>query len=147
MTPSQPTPILALDVGDRRIGLAACGEARLIAQPLGVIRRKALAADIAAVLRHAREQGAGLILVGLPLSLDGSVGPQAERTLAFFDALRVAIEEQSLGIALEMWDERFSSVEAERKLKEVRRMPARETGMLDAAAAAVVLQSYLDAHR
>ena len=141
------TPILALDVGDRRIGLAECGEARLIATPLGAVRRKSLAQDMAAVVRLVREQKAGLILVGLPISLDGTLGPQARRTLSFCDALKAALAAESLAIAVETWDERYSYVEAERLMREAGRQPSRDKGRLDASAAAVILQSYLDAHR
>ncbi len=141
------TPILALDVGERRIGLAACGEARSIARPLGAIRRKGLARDLAAILRAAQEQKAGLILVGLPISLNGTLGPQAQRTLELCEALRKALAEAGLAAAVETWDERYTSVEAERLLGERGRLPARATGRVDAVAAAVILQSYLDAAR
>jgi putative Holliday junction resolvase len=140
------TPILALDVGDRRIGLAACGAARSIAAPLGALRRKGLAAGIAAVIKAAQEQQAGLILVGLPLLLDGAIGAQAQRTLDFCDALRLALAEAGLPLPVETWDERFSSVEAERLMREAGRQPSRDRARLDATAAAVILQSYLDAH-
>ncbi|MBI2172162.1 MAG: Holliday junction resolvase RuvX [Chloroflexi bacterium] len=141
------TPILALDVGERRIGMATCGEARSIAAPLGAMRRKGLGPDVAAVIKAAQERQAGLILVGLPLLLDGAIGAQAQRTLDFCDALRLALAEAGLPLPVETWDERFSSVEAERLMREAGRRPSRDRARLDATAAAVILQSYLDAHR
>lgn len=139
------TPILSLDVGEHRIGLAVCGEARRIARPLGAIRRRRLAVDLAAILRRLREQRAGMVLVGLPFSLDGTLGPQAHSTLVFCDVLRAALREEGLDVPVETWDERFTSVEAERLLREKGRLPSRASGRFDALAAAIILQSYLDA--
>ncbi|MBI4338540.1 MAG: Holliday junction resolvase RuvX [Chloroflexi bacterium] len=141
------TSILALDVGERRIGLATCGEARSIATPRGALSRRGRQRDLAALLRIVQEGGIGLIIVGLPISLDGALGPQAQRTLAFCDALQQALQEAGVPARVETWDERYSTVEAERLLRDAGRQPSRDKARLDASAAAVILQSYLDAHR
>ena len=133
---------LGLDVGQRRTGLAICDPGGLLATPYTTITAKTPEKDIAAILTIAREEEIGLIVVGLPLSLDGTVGPQAQLTLDFCDALRAASH-----VPVETWDERFSTVEAEVRLHEAGVAPSRDRARLDAAAAAVLLQSYLDAHR
>ncbi len=133
---------LCLDVGERRIGLAISDPGGRLATPYSAIRRRDQQRDIAAVLKIAREEEITLIVVGMPWSLDGSVGPQAERTLAFCRAL-----EASSHVPVEVWDERYSSVEAEHRLIEAGVSPSRNRGRVDASAAAVILQAYLDARR
>ena len=133
---------LGLDVGQRRTGLAVSDSGGLLATPYTTIIAKTPQKDIAAILTIAREEEIGLIVVGLPLSLDGTVGPQAQLTLDFCDALRAASH-----VPVETWDERYSTVEAEAHLREAGVAPSRNRARLDAAAAAVLLQSYLDARR
>ena len=134
--------VLGLDVGGRRIGLAISDGAGLLATPYSAIQRRSLEQDIAAIVGIVHEEEVGQIIVGLPLSLDGSVGPQAERTMAFYEALKAASP-----VPVKTWDERFSSAEAEQRLREAGISPSRNRGRLDASAAAVVLQAYLDAQR
>ena len=133
---------LCLDVGGKRIGLAISDPGGRLATPYDAIRRRDQQRDIATVLKVAREEEIALIVVGMPWSLDGSVGPQAERTLAFCRAL-----EASSHVPVEMWDERYSSVEAEHRLIEAGVTPSRNRARVDASAAAVILQAYLDAQR
>jgi putative holliday junction resolvase len=133
---------LALDVGQRRIGLAISDSGGLLATPYTTITVKTPEEDIAAILTIAKQEQIALIVVGLPLSLDGTVGPQARFTLDFCDALRVASH-----VPVETWDERYSTVEAEVRLREAGVAPSRHRARLDAAAATVLLQSYLDARR
>ena len=134
--------VLGLDVGQRRTGLAVSDSDGLLATPYTTITAKTPQKDIAAILAIAKEEEIGLIVVGLPLSLDGTVGPQAQLTLDFCDALRAASH-----LPVETWDERYSTVEAGTRLHEAGVAPSRNRARLDAAAAAVLLQSYLDAHR
>ncbi|MDO8750010.1 MAG: Holliday junction resolvase RuvX [Dehalococcoidia bacterium] len=136
------TRLLGLDVGERRIGLAISDRDGSLATPYNTIERHGLERDIAAILKLVRQEEVGTIVVGEPLSLDGSVGPQAKRTLAFYEALKAASP-----VPVDTWDERFSTVEAERLLREAGIAPSRNRARLDAAAAAVILQGYLDAHR
>ncbi|MBI4200169.1 MAG: Holliday junction resolvase RuvX [Chloroflexi bacterium] len=132
--------VLGLDVGERRIGLALSDEGGILATPRGAMERRSPSEDVVAILEIARREGVGRIIVGLPASLSGGLGPQAERTLAF----RRLLEEGS-PVPVESWDERLSTVEAGRRLREAGVSPSREKGRRDAAAAAVVLQAYLDA--
>ena len=136
------TRVLGLDVGEKRIGLAISDGNGILATPYSVIQRRGQEQPIATILRVAHEEDVGLILVGMPLSLDGSMGPQAERTMGFCNALKAAGP-----LPVETWDERFSSVEAERLLREAGLSPSRHRGRVDATAAAVILQGYLDAQR
>ena len=139
MSSTTNTRVLGLDVGERRIGVAISGGAGLLATPYTTIQRRSQPQDIATIVRVAQEEMVGQIIVGVPLSLDGSVGPQAERTMAFFEALKAASP-----VPVKTWDERFSSAEAEQRLREAGISPSRNRGRLDASAAAVVLQAYLD---
>ncbi len=133
---------LCLDVGERRIGLAISDPGGRLATPYDAIVRRDQQRDIAAVLKVAREEEITLLVVGMPWLLDGRVGHQAERTLAFSRALEAASP-----IPVEMWDERYSSVEAEHRLIEAGVSPSRNRARLDASAAAVILQAYLDAQQ
>ena len=140
---SSPTRILALDVGGRHTGVAISDPTATIARPLETIHhrsRKELASAVAALVA---EHEVGTVVVGRPLSLDGRVGPQAERV----DRSAEALAEQ-LDVPVVLWDERFSTATAEEILRETRsekaRRRARSDGEIDAIAAAVILQSYLD---
>jgi len=134
--------ILALDIGDRRIGVAISDPTGLIARPLAIIARKDDSVDIQTILDLANDHGVERIIAGLPLSLDSCLGPQAEKVQCFATKLATAAV-----MPLELRDERFSTITArEHRLgsgmgKKKRRTPD------DAAAAAVILQSYLDETR
>ena len=134
--------LLALDVGDRRIGVAISDSIGILASPLTTIRRRSEERDVRAVLDLVSEHGVGGIVVGMPFSLSGGKGPQAVAVERFRDALAaraaVPVAEQ---------DERYSTVEAERLLRETGAEPSKDRARVDAAAAAVVLQAYLDAAR
>ena len=133
---------LCLDLGDRRIGLAISDAGGTLATPLGYIQRTRLQVDIQRVLDHAREREADAIVAGLPISLNGSIGPQARLVEGFIEALREKTE-----LTVDTMDERYSTAEAERLLRQAGRQPSRNKGELDAAAAAVILQAYLDRER
>ena len=135
------TRFLGLDVGGRRIGVAISDRNGSLATPYNALTRHGLERDIAAILRLVQQEEVGTIVVGEPLSLDGTVGPQAKLTLAFCAALKTASP-----VPVDTWDERFSTMEAEGLLREAGVAPSRNRARLDAAAAAVILQGYLDAH-
>jgi len=131
--------ILGLDYGEKRIGVAlASGEARL-AVPLSVIERSGEAADLDKVFALIEQYDVERIVVGLPRSLDGSIGPQAEEVLAFTGALT-----EHVAVAVDTWDERFTSVAADSLLSEAGVKRERRKGRRDAMAAAITLQGYLD---
>jgi putative Holliday junction resolvase len=134
--------ILALDVGERRIGVALSDPSGTLASPLTKITRRSAQRDIQAVLDLAQHHDVERIVVGLPLSLDGSVGPQAKQVQRFVRALAA-----QASVPVETWDERLSTWDASQRLRETGVRPSRERARLDAAAATIILQSYLDAHR
>jgi putative Holliday junction resolvase len=128
--------VLALDVGERRIGVAVSDPTGMLATPHGVIRRRSKAEDFAAVARLVTELRAEKVVVGLPLSLNGDVGPQARRVMRYAQALA-----RALPVPVELYDERYSTVTADELLAEGGRKRRRTP--IDAAAAAVILQEYL----
>jgi len=134
--------LLALDVGDVRIGVAVCDSLEIAAFPVGVVKRVgSMKRDIAAVGALATEQETEGIVVGLPLSLDGEAGPQAQKTQGFAKALA-----NLLPIPVVLWDESLSSVEAEEILIAQGVSRAKRRERIDQTAAALILESYL-AHR
>jgi len=135
--------IIALDVGERHTGVAISDPTATIARPLETIdhrSRKGLSSAVAALVE---EHDVEVVVVGRPLSLDGRVGPQAQRVDRYVEALV-----EQLKVPVVLWDERFSTATAEEILRETRkekaRRRARSDGEIDAIAAAVILQSYLD---
>lgn len=134
--------VLALDVGDRRIGLAVSDTMGLIASPLEAIVRTSQEEDVGQVLAVARENDVVEIVVGMPLTLSGEVGSQAKRVNSFRGDLK-----RRAGVKVRSVDERYSTVEAERLMREAGAKPSRDRAKVDSAAAAVILQSYLDSRR
>ena len=132
--------VLALDVGGKRIGVAVSDESRAIASPLRYVTRGQR--DRADLRLLATEWNAELLVVGLPTGMSGREGPQAAEVRAYAEPLAVA-----LGLPLDYWDERLTTAIAERMLIEsgVRRAARRER--IDAVAASIILQDYLDAAR
>ncbi len=127
---------IALDVGERRIGVAVSDPSGTLATPHGVIHRRSKVQDFAAVARLVTELKAERVVVGLPLSLNGDVGPQARRVMRYAQALA-----RALPVPVELYDERYSTVTADELLAEGGRKRRRTP--IDAAAAAVILQEYL----
>ena len=132
-------------MGERRVGVAISDATGTLATPYGVIERRSRAEDFAALAQLVTAVGAERVVVGLPLSLDGQRGPQARRVERYARSLSA-----SLPVPLDLEDERYSTVTAEELLTEAnqrtnreRRSRRRRTA-IDAAAAAVILQGYLD---
>ena len=134
--------VLALDVGEKRIGVALSDPDGILASPHSTITSTSEADDIDAVLRLAVGNGAEEIVVGLPVSLSGKIGPQARVVRRFAEILS-----GRASVPVTTVDERYSTVEAERLIREAGGQPSRDRGSVDAAAAAVVLQSYLDSRK
>ncbi len=128
--------VLGVDYGLKRVGLAVSDETGTIAQSVGYVSPR-----IEDILRVATARGVGKIVVGVPRRLDNTVSEQTERTLKFIEALQ-----QQTALPVAHWDERLTSVQAERVLLEgnVRRRERKEK--IDQLAAQLMLQSYLDAH-
>jgi putative holliday junction resolvase len=134
-------PIAALDLGSRRIGVAVTDAAAMGAHPLGIVERHALKRDLDAIAAMLRDRRVTLIVVGLPLNMDGSEGPAAQSARKFAAALAAA-----LGVAVEMFDERLTSFEARDRMSGLpAKKGARKTG-LDALAAVVILEGWMQAH-
>ena len=138
--------ILGLDVGERRVGIAICDPTGTVVRPLQTLKRGSREQDWAAITALVAEHGVELIVVGQPLSLDGTVGPQARRIARYADALA-----KQVSIPIVPWDERFTTARAKEIIFQSRgkkkRRRARTQGTVDAIAAAVILQSYLDSVR
>jgi len=131
--------VLGLDVGSRTIGVAVSDELGMAAHGVTTLQRRGTQKDVAQVLELVRRYQAERIVVGMPFELDGSVGQRATRVRVFFDALAAA------GLAVDEWDERYSTVEAEATLLEANVSRARRKEVIDQMAAQVILQGWLDA--
>lgn len=137
--------ILGVDLGSRRIGLALSDPAGTLASPYAVLQRTSdRATDHRAILGAARDGEADRIVVGLPRSLSGRSGPAARAALDEIEELRAAAGST---ITVEAYDERLTTVIAERSLVEAGMRRAARREVVDKVAAAVMLQSYLEAHR
>lgn len=135
--------LIGLDVGDRRIGIASGDTDSGLAVPAGAIERTKTQADVQAVLAEVTSRDAELIVVGMPVSMNGHIGPQAESVASFIQILGTL-----KGLDIVSVDERLSTVEATRRMHEGRASRGKASrGDIDAGAAAVILQSYLDSLR
>lgn len=131
--------LLGIDVGERRIGVAM-GESTLrLAVPVRVIERESIKHDAESIQELVREYDTDRIVIGLPLLVDGSEGEQAARVRGFVDRLRTMVT-----TPFEFWDERFSTVEAMNAQRDAGHSARSGRATIDASAAAVLLQSYLD---
>lgn len=133
--------VLGLDLGERRIGLAISDEEARIAFPAGFLERRSLRRDLEALRALVAERGVGRAVVGLPIHLSGRHGPEAEAARAFAAALAGAA-----GIPVDLLDERWTSVAAERSLAESGRrvVERRGKGVVDSVAASLLLSTYLE---
>jgi putative holliday junction resolvase len=131
--------ILALDYGTKRIGVAISDELKLIAQPIEFIPAEPFLEFLNRLKDLLREKEVELIVVGLPRNMDGSYGPASLKVKEF-----VVVLEEALSIPIKTWDERLTSVQANRLLIQggVRRQNRKQ--QVDKMAAAILLQSYLD---
>jgi putative Holliday junction resolvase len=131
--------VIGLDHGSHRIGIAVGDTETAMAFARPALHRTREAADLAAVVALAQAEGAVRTIVGLPRNMDGSEGSQAAAARAFGDRL------SQLGLWVEYVDERLTSWQAAERFAMDRKRPARASGELDSAAAALILQEYLDA--
>jgi putative Holliday junction resolvase len=140
MSNETETRLMGLDVGDVRIGVALSDPLHITAQPFLVLKRSSTEQAIGRIAEIVREKNVEKIVVGIPLARDGTHGPMARRILEFVDELR-----GKTSVPIVSWDERYSTHQANRALLEgnVRRRKRKET--VDKTAAALILQSFLDA--
>lgn len=130
---------MALDLGQRRIGLAVSHGSGMLVIPVGHLERVTLRQDIGRLLKMAQERQIEAFVVGLPYTLSGDVGLEAKRAQGFVRALR-----RRTNLPVYTVDERFTSVEAEGLLREAGQQPSRQKGDVDATAATLILQRFLD---
>ena len=133
--------ILALDVGSKRIGLAVSDPLGITAQGLEVLIRKNPQADLERLVEVARQWGVQQIVVGLPRHMDGRLGSAAPQILELVEVLQ-----KTLGVEVVTWEERLTTVEAERVLIQADVSRRRRRQVVDQLAAVLILQNYLD-HR
>jgi putative Holliday junction resolvase len=130
---------MALDVGTKTVGVALCDEGRMLARPLLTVARRGVRQDVAVLLEIVRREAVVGIVVGLPLALDGA----ETRMVRLARQVGEALAELS-GLPMAWQDERFSSIEAENRLIAAGRRGADRKARIDQAAAAVILQDFLD---
>lgn len=135
--------ILGLDLGEVRIGLALSDPLRITAQPAGHVKRAHSRRDLEAVARLVREHAVQRVIVGLPLLLSGQAGSRAEDAQQFARELGAELPH----VPVELWDERLTTKQAERVLIDGNARRKRRREVVDALAAVLILQSYMDATR
>jgi putative Holliday junction resolvase len=131
---------MALDVGDRRIGVAVSDPTGLIARPVTVVRRTSRAADFARFAEIAEAHAVDALVIGLPLNMDGTEGAQAAWVRDYGTAAAEALD-----LPLQFWDERLTTEEAKDVLRAQGKRPREHKAWIDAIAASVILQSFLNA--
>ncbi len=132
-------PLLGLDLGTKTIGVAISDISRTVASPLKTIRRTKFSRDAETLLALAAENNVGGFVLGLPLNMDGSVGPRAQATRAFARNLAALTD-----IPIVLWDERLSTAAVTRALLEADASRKRRAKLVDKLAAAYILQGALD---
>lgn len=130
---------LGLDIGDKRIGVALSDPGGILASPLAIIDCRDDATDVEVIVNIVSQQQVGQIIVGLPRSMDGSIGRQAEKVKSFVQKLSSHTE-----VPVEFRDERLTTVLAKRLMRSVGKKKSRSKARDDAVAAALILQAYLD---
>lgn len=133
--------VLALDVGEKNIGVAVSDELGWTAQGLPNLKRRSEDEVIAAIIKLVKAEKAGEIVVGMPINLDGSLGKKAKEVAGFVEGLK-----KKLSVPIKVWDERLSSKEAERVMLEADLSRKRRKAKIDRLAAQLILQNYLDAN-
>jgi len=133
--------VLGLDIGTVRIGVAVSDAGGSVASPLVVLEARGLASDIRPLARIVEDYEVEQIVVGIPLTLSGDEGPQAATTREVAEAISLALD-----LPVAYVDERLSSAEARRVMREAGMSDREQRGSVDKVAAAILLQGYLDSH-
>lgn len=132
---------MAVDYGDARTGLAVCDRTETLASPVGVLQQKSMAKVAEGIVYASREFEVGMIVIGLPVNMDGSEGPRAQKSRRLG-----AVVEKLVDVPVEYWDERSTTKSAEGLLSETGTYGKKRKQLLDAVAATIILDSFL-AHR
>lgn len=131
--------VMGLDMGKKTIGIAVSDESGLTAQPVTTIKRSSLRKDLDELVRLIEEYSVTTIVVGLPVNMNGTMGPATETVLKFIDDLK-----ERTGLPVETWDERLSTAAVTKVLLEGDISRARRKEVVDKMAASYILQGYLD---
>lgn len=131
--------VMGLDYGDRRIGVALSDAMRWTAQGLTVVETRRDGGELDKLVEIAKENEVSEVVVGLPKNMNGSIGPRGEICMAFAEQLK-----EKLGLPVRLWDERLTTVAAERALKEAEISLKKRKQVVDKMAATLILQNYLD---
>lgn len=135
--------VIGVDLGNKRVGVAVCDSNQLLATPYGMIERvNNRPVEHQRLAEVVEETGAKLIVVGLPLSLDGSLGAAAKAVLAEVKSMR-----KNIGVEVDTHDERLTTVEAERSQRHMKLGKKKKRQTIDQLAATVILQSWLDSSK
>ena len=134
--------ILAIDYGQKRIGLAVCDEAETMALSMGLFEWQGKAHELERLGEKIRESGAKQVVVGLPRNMDGSLGPSAERVLKFIESLKRLVD-----VPFVTWDERLTSEEAKKQLHGIEMTRRKKRAHLNVVSAQIILNAYLDQRR
>ena len=134
--------IMGLDIGDKTIGVAVSDLMGLTAQGVKTVKRVGKKKDIEALKEIIKERQVNKIVSGLPKNMNGTLGPQGEKVIKFCELL-----EEETGIKIEYWDERLSTVAAEKTLMQGNVRRENRKGVIDMVAAVIILQGYLDRQR
>ncbi len=139
--PATPPPqrVLALDVGSRRIGVALSDEGGQFAMPLTTVQAQPTARAIQQIAALVQDYRVDVVVVGLPLTMDGEIGAQAQLVQGFVEQLQ-----QQLAVPIKLFDERLTSSVAEQMLRDMGVKPAKRKQRIDELAATIILQDYLD---
>jgi putative Holliday junction resolvase len=130
---------LGIDHGDARIGIAVADELGMLAHPLETIAVKEVADPLARIAAIVERDKIGIVILGLPRNMDGTYGPAAEKVRAFAEQLRSRVP-----CEVKLWDERLTSVAAQRSLHEAGRNVKNSREVIDQVAAQLILQGWLD---
>ena len=136
---NDPGRILAIDPGEKRLGIAVSDPTQIIASPLCVIDHQSRLNDAEAILTIAEEQNAVLIIVGQPLGWNDDSGPQAQKSVRLADEIR-----KLSSVPVQLWNEYGSTQAAQAARRKMNVSRKKRTGHLDDLAAAIILQSFLD---
>lgn len=131
--------IFSVDYGDVRTGTAVCDKGEIIASPVGVIHEAYAPKLIKALKAQIEECGAQLVVVGIPINMDGSRGMRAEKCAEFAGQLQEALE----GVPVRLWDERLTTVSAHKLLNAADTSGAKRKNIVDAVSAVIILDEYM----
>jgi len=134
--------ILGIDFGSKTMGIAVSDELGMLGHGVGTIHRRSLRHDLARLREIVQRYQPEKIIIGLPCNMDGSLGPAAQQVLDF-----AALLSKKLQLPVETWDERLSTVEAQRMLIDAEVRRSRRKKIIDTVAATIILQGYLDHHK